>query len=113
MQNRKFQIMTDSGCDLPDEYFTEKNVECMRLGFILDNVEYYGENGGDISLKEFYNRLRDGALPTTYQITPEIAKEHIERYLEKGMDVFVLVFSSKSTQSTPPFRFVFLCHTRS
>lgn len=94
MEKRKFQIMTDSGSDLPQEYFIEKNVECLKLGFILDGVEYHGENGENISSEAFYERLRSGALPTTYQITPEIAKDHMQKHLENGIDVLAVVFSS-------------------
>ena len=91
---RKFQIITDSGCDLPDTYFQEKGVECLRLGFVMGGVEYYGEGGQDISLQTFYARLRAGELPTTYQITPDVAKEHIERYAKMGQDVLAVAFSS-------------------
>ena len=94
MSNRKFQIITDSGCDLPEEYFTEHNVECVKLGFVMDGVDYQGEEGQDITPKEFYQKLKDGALPTTYQITPEVAREHIEPYLKNGTDVLVVAFSS-------------------
>lgn len=94
MEKRKFHIITDSGSDLPEEYFQKNGVECMKLGFIMNGVEYHGEEGQDISLQDFYNRLRGGELPTTYQITPEIAKEHIEKALKKGQDVLVVAFSS-------------------
>lgn len=94
MKQRRFQIITDSGCDQPKEYFQQNNVECLRLGFVMDGVEYYGEAGQDISLQDFYARLRSGKLPTTYQITPEVAREHIEPFLKKGSDVLVLAFSS-------------------
>lgn len=91
---RQFQIITDSGCDLPNAYFQEKGVECLRLGFVMGGVEYYGEAGQDISLQAFYSRLRAGELPTTYQITPEVAREHIEPYMKTGQDVLIVAFSS-------------------
>ncbi len=94
MQKRNFQIITDSGCDLPQEYFAEHNVECVKLGFIMDGVEYLGENGQDIGLQAFYDRLRAGAKPTTYQITPEVAEAHMRGALERDLDVLVIAFSS-------------------
>ncbi len=94
MQKRNFQIITDSGCDLPKEYFAEHNVECVKLGFVMDGVEYLGENGQEIDLRAFYERLRAGAKPTTYQITPEVAEAHMRGALEKGLDVLVIAFSS-------------------
>ena len=94
MEKRKFHILTDSGSDLPQEYFAEHGVECVKLGFIMDGVEYFGENGEQISLQDFYGRLRAGAKPTTYQITPEVAMERMRGVLERGLDVLVIAFSS-------------------
>jgi len=94
MAERNFQIITDSGCDQTNEYFQEHNVECLKLGFVMGGVEYFGESGQDISPKEFYKQLKGGEKPTTYQITPEVAKEHMEVYMKKGQDVLVVGFSS-------------------
>ena len=94
MEQRKFDIITDSGCDMPESYLKEHNVECVRLGFTMNNVNYEGEGGEHITEKEFYQKLRDGAMPTTYQVTGEMARNRIEKSLKKGRDVLVLAFSS-------------------
>ena len=94
MTARKFHILTDSGCDLAPEYFTKHGVECIQLGFVMDGVEYFGECGQDISMQTFYERLRAGARPTTYQITTEVAEARMRVALEKGLDVLVIAFSS-------------------
>ncbi len=91
---RQFAIVTDSSCDMPHGYYAEHGVEVVSLGFTMNNVNYEGEYGEKISETEFYKMLRDGAMPTTYQVTAEMAKPHIEKFLEKGEDVFVLTFSS-------------------
>lgn len=94
MEKRCFEIITDSATDLPKPYFLEHNVECIRFGFLMDNVNYEGEDGLKISEKEFYAKLRAGAMPTTYQITAEIAKPYFEKFLKTGKDVLVIAFSS-------------------
>ena len=94
MQNRKFDIITDSGCDMPASYLQEYGVTCVKLGFTMNNVNYEGEGGEKITEKEFYQKLRDGAMPTTYQVTGEMARKRIEKSLKKGRDVLVLAFSS-------------------
>lgn len=94
MSKRKFAIVTDSSCDMPKSYFKEHDVECVNLGFTMDNVNYEGESGETISEREFYQKLRDGAMPTTYQVTGETAKLHIEPLLKAGKDVLVIAFSS-------------------
>lgn len=94
MMKRKFAIVTDSSCDMPKSYFKEHDVECVNLGFTMDNVNYEGESGETISEREFYQKLRDGAMPTTYQVTEETAKIHVEPLLKAGKDVLVIAFSS-------------------
>lgn len=91
---RKFTIVTDSGCDMPAAYLEENGIVCVRLGFTMNNVNYEGDCGEPISEKEFYAKLRDGAMPTTYQVTGEMAKAHMEKLLVKGEDILVLAFSS-------------------
>ncbi len=91
---RKFQILTDSGCDMPAEYLQKHGVECVPLGFAMDNINYEGECGEKIAPKAFYEKLRQGSMPTTYQVTAETAEWRMEPFLAAGKDVFVLAFSS-------------------
>ena len=74
--------------------FEEHGVVCVKLGFTMNNVNYEGESGVHIDEKTFYQKLKEGAMPTTYQITGETAKKYIEQSLEKGNDVLVIAFSS-------------------
>lgn len=91
---RQFVIVTDSASDLPDEYFSERGVDCVRLGFVLDGVTY-DENSETLpSIGEFYAKVRGGSMPTTFQISPEQALSHIEPPAAAGHDVLVLAFSS-------------------
>ena len=94
MENRKFTIVTDSGSDMPESYFEKHGVECLHLGFTMDNVNYWGEDGERMDAKEFYKRLRAGAMPSTYQVSAETVKAHLTPYLQAGKDVFCLSFSS-------------------
>ena len=91
---KSFDIVTDSACDLSEEFLTENGVTCAPLGFTMNNVNYGGSDGEKISAKDFYDALRDGAMPTTYQVTGESAKEYMEQSLQKGRDVLVVAFSS-------------------
>lgn len=94
MGKRKFAIVTDSSCDMPASYYAEHGVEVVSLGFNMNNVNYGGENGEKIEEKDFYVQLRAGSMPTTYQVTAEMAKPHIEKFLEQDEDVLILAFSS-------------------
>ena len=94
MQKRQFAIVVDSGCDMPKEYLKEREIECVSLGFTMNNINYEGEYGEKISEKEFYQKLREGAMPTTYQVTAETAKMHLEPLLKEGKDAYSNKISS-------------------
>ncbi len=91
---RKFDIITDSACDMPSEYYKKHEIDVVNLGFTMNNVNYEGENGEKITEKAFYQKLREGSMPTTYQVTGEMAKTHLEKSLSQGRDVLVIAFSS-------------------
>ena len=93
MKKRKFDIITDSACDMPKEYYQKNDVKVVKLGFTMNNVNYEGENGEKISEKDFYQKLREGSMPTTYQVTGEMARAHIVESLDAGRDVLVIAFS--------------------
>ncbi|MBQ9728510.1 MAG: DegV family protein [Clostridia bacterium] len=101
---KEFAIITDSGCDMPEEWLKEKGIECVKLGFTMNNVNYEGSCGESIDVKEFYDKLREGAMPTTYQVTSEMAKQAIEPYLKKGQDVLVIAFSSALSGTADSFK---------
>lgn len=94
MQKRLFDIVTDTACDMTEEYLKTHGVDYLKLGFTMNNVNYGGEDGEKMGEKEFYAKLRGGATPTTYQVTSESAKARIEAHLSKGRDVLALAFSS-------------------
>ena len=94
MAKRQFDILTDSCADMGEAYYEKNGVDVVRLGFTMNNVNYGGEDGEKIALKDFYEKLRGGAMPTTYQVTGESAKEHMESHLNAGRDLLVLSFSS-------------------
>ncbi len=92
--DRKFVIITDSASDLPEEYYKEHNIECIPLGFMMDGVTYGGDDGASMDVKKFYEVLRAGSMPTTFQITPGQARVHMEKFVKEGKDVLSLAFSS-------------------
>lgn len=94
MEKRQFSIITDTACDMPKSYYEEHNLVAVPLGFTMNNVNYEGQSGEQIDPKEFYDTLRKGGMPTTYQVTAEVAKDYIEPLLKEGKDVLILTFSS-------------------
>lgn len=73
---RDFVITTDSTVDLPKEWLEEHRVPTLRLAYTIDGETYPDMEG--LSKKEFFDRIRNGSLPTTSQVTPGQARELFE-----------------------------------
>lgn len=89
---RNYVITTDSSADLTDEYLQAHEIGMVSLSCLLDGKIYNSEN--PLSPKELYDRIREGAMPTTSQVNPEQAKALFEPYAREGKDVLHLAFSS-------------------
>lgn len=89
---KDFIITTDSTVDLPKEFLEEKKVPVMSLSYIIDGVTYADMKG--LSHKEFFAKIREGALPTTSQVNPEQAREVLEPFVKEGKAILHIAFSS-------------------
>lgn len=94
---RDFIITTDTTCDLPNTYIAEHGLDIHPLYYNLDGAIY----GGDQQLldKEFYSKMKSGLMPTTMAVNPETSKDIFKKYLEKGLDILHIGFSSALSSS--------------
>jgi len=89
-----YRIITDSTCDMPQEYYRENDIEVIGLTFLMDEKEYVeGPNQG-ISVKEYYDMLRAGSNCSTMQVNTYDFVAFAEPFLAAGDDVLCLAFSS-------------------
>lgn len=89
-----YVISTDSTSDLTDQFLEENGVVVIPVPFACDGVQYSGTKENRLFGKEFYDKVRNGSLPSTSLISPEVAKEYFEKILKQGKDVLHLSFSS-------------------
>jgi len=89
---KDFMITTENTADLPDKYVLENELGIMALTYMIDGNVYDKDNS--LPYKEFYDRIRNGSMPTTSQINPETAREKFQSIVDKGMDVLHISFSS-------------------
>lgn len=89
---RPFIISTDTTADLPEEFVKENKLTLHRLHYIVDGTTY----GDDIELdiKDFFNRMRNGATVSTFATNPDKSKEIFRKQLSEGYDVLHIAFSS-------------------
>jgi EDD domain protein, DegV family len=90
---RDFIISTDSTADLPKSYIEENNILIHPLHYIIDKTEY-GADMSELSLKEFYERMRNGLIPTTSATNPDYIINLMKEQTDKGFDILHISFSS-------------------
>lgn len=90
---KEFVIVTDTTTDLPRDYVQKHHLYMMSLPYTLEGTSYTWEN--PMSVKEFYDKMRAGSLPTTSQANPEEAALLYESILqENDVDILHIAFSS-------------------
>ncbi len=89
---RDFVITTDSTVDLTQEFYQEKQIPVISLSYLINGTSY--EDIGGLTSKEIMDEIRNGAMPTTSQITPEKARVVFEPIIKEGKDILHLAFSS-------------------
>ena len=85
-------ITTDTTTDLPEDYIKKHNLGIMSLTYTLEGTTYSKDNPLDVRL--FYEKMRNGSMPTTSQVNPENAKNIFLPYLKDGYDILHIAFSS-------------------
>lgn len=95
---RNFIISTDSTGDLPSSYLKENNISIHPLYYILDGEEYI-PGVKDMPVKDFYQALKNGKMPTTSAANPENVMDKMKEQVEKGYDILHISFSSGLSSS--------------
>lgn len=88
-----YVIFADTGADISTEKLAEWGVKLCPLTFAFEGEDKYYA-GGDMPVKEFYDRMRAGGVAHTSAMNIETAKSLFIPELEQGNDVLYLVFSS-------------------
>ncbi len=88
-----YVIFTDSACDLSAEVLRGWDVEFADLTFTFDGEEKAYVNA-DISLTDFYERMRQGGQPKTSAANIQSFLDGFERVLSAGKDILYVGLSS-------------------
>ncbi len=88
----EYKIITDSGCDLPQQMLSDLDVQTVPL--IVNFKGQSQEDTVDAGIQEMYAGLRAGEAATTSAVNPDRWMEKMEAVLANGQDVLVITFSS-------------------
>ncbi len=88
-------IVSDSTCDLPVDYREKYNINVVPLSIIFGD-ERYIDNGSDISVKQFYEKLSNStSLPTTAQPSPGDFLRTYDKLLKTHRSIISIHISKK------------------
>ena len=92
---RDFVIMTDSCCDLTAQMADELGLVVLPLQLLIGEETFSNYlDGREIGFKEFYDRVRGGAMPTTSAVSVGSFEDAMRAVLSEGKDILCLNFSS-------------------
>ena len=94
---RDFFITTDSNSDLPQEYIDKFQTVIIPQYYSFDDVVY----GDELNMPptEFYDRMKNGALPQSQANNPAVIEEKFRGVLDQGADIIHIAFSSSLSSS--------------
>ena len=95
---KPYIISTDCMADLPAAYIKEHNISLHPLYYMLGD-QTYNLLEGKITEKEFFDRMRNGEMPTTMARNPEFIRKSFQENLDAGYDIFHISFSSGLSSS--------------
>ena len=88
------KIVTDSSCDLGINFIEENNIELIPLLLNLDGEIIEDDLGKSLGYREFYDKLREGSMPSTSQINIYTFEEKFKELLDKGYEILYIGLSS-------------------
>ncbi|MBQ8207633.1 MAG: DegV family protein [Clostridia bacterium] len=90
---KDYVIFTDSACDISPEILSEWGVPCVSLTFHFEGEDKEYSNG-EMPVKDFYDRMREGGIAKTSAVNSEIFYEAFEKVVKEGKDLLYIGFSS-------------------
>ncbi len=88
-----FQVFADSASDLPSSFYNKENVTLFPLKVLIDNQEY--EDLITINPKEVFEKIRQGHVPKTSQVSPEKFQTVFTELAQKKEKGLYIAFSSE------------------
>ncbi|NHK32613.1 MAG: DegV family protein [Asgard group archaeon] len=91
---KKLGIVSDSTCDMHPDFLKKFDIRTVPLKVVFGDDEVRLQ-GGDITNKEYYQRVLDGEMPTTGAPAPKAFKTVIDQALEDYEEVLVFSIGNK------------------
>ena len=99
----KFTLSTDTVCDIFRSELRERGIGYVSTYYTIEGVEHKDEMTRDEELKEFYEKVRGGEMPTTSQVTKNDYEEFFGDLITKCEGDIVHITISSGLTTSPLF----------
>lgn len=89
-----YQLLTDSCCDIPYQILQENHVDFISMYVNINGQEFADDLGETFKIADFYQEIKNGAMPTTSQVNVGRYVEFFRKYAEAKTPVLYLCFTS-------------------
>lgn len=90
---KNFIISVEATADLTKELLEKYDIREAQMNFSINEKEYSTKDE-NMTVPEFYEKMKAGARTSTSQINTYIAKEYFEELLKEGKDILHISFTS-------------------
>ena len=90
---KKYKLFCDSNSELWHTYVQDLGLEVIRMPYVLGDDEYFYDMGLKHNFKEFFDKMRAGAVPKTSALNEYAYTEYFEPVLKEGLDIYYITFS--------------------
>ncbi len=88
-------MITDATSDMSLQLIDQYQIEVIPMPFIIGEREYtHYADAREVSVSEFYRRLRSGEIASTAQVNVATYLTYFENSLQQGRDIIYICFSS-------------------
>lgn len=94
----KFILTAESGCDLSKIECDKRDIIPISNKYAIDGVTYY-DKMTVADCKEFYNKMREGAAPSTSQINPAEYTDFWKQLADKGLPIVHITLGAEISGS--------------
>ena len=91
----EYVYMTDSDSDLPYHLKVQYDIPVVYMPYIVDGKEYFDDLGQTMDHKTYFDKMREGAAPSTAGLNELDYIDYFEPILESGKDLLFVAFSSQ------------------
>ena len=96
---KSYVFVTDSDSDLPFDLLDTLDIQMIYMPYSIEGVEYFDDLGRSANQTNYFNNMRNGAVPVTSCLPAAYFEEYFEPFLKEGKDILYIAFSSQLSQN--------------